>query len=186
MVTIDWVVDQAKQISTLEDDKQQLMAATELVAAAVKQTDWILEEHHHVCESQGWTLHPLFVKPDHTFGIFVTGWLPGRGAPAHTHAGWTVIGGLVGVETNTLWTRTDDESVEGEATLEVHSVKALGPGEVLVMPGEGDIHSVINETGAVTLSLHAYQFHPNYCDRFCYDPDAGTVHPFITTPIDEK
>jgi hypothetical protein len=40
-----------------------------------------------------------------------------------------------------------------------------------------DIHSVVNETGAVTVSLHTYGMHLNYTGRLEFDPEKNTAGP---------
>ena len=42
----------------------------------------------------------------------------------------------------------------------------------------GGIHSVANETGAKTLSLHVYGRHPNHTARSQFDADAKTERSF--------
>ena len=39
------------------------------------------------------------------------------------------------------------------------------------------IHSVVNETGAVTVSLHTYGRHLNYTEHLEIDPDRNTAGP---------
>ena len=43
----------------------------------------------------------------------------------------------------------------------------------------GNIHSVVNETSAVTVSLHTYGMHVNHTDRAQFDPEAKTATPLI-------
>ena len=50
-------------------------------------------------------------------------------------------------------------------------------GDVIAMP-QGTIHSVWNETEAVTLSLHMYGKHINYTERSQFDPKSRTQRPF--------
>jgi quercetin dioxygenase-like cupin family protein len=56
--------------------------------------------------------------------------------------------------------------------------KVCGEGDVLAMP-RGVIHSVWNETDAVTLSLHIYGKHVNFTGRSQFDPAKRTETPFI-------
>jgi 4-amino-4-deoxychorismate lyase len=46
----------------------------------------------------------------------------------------------------------------------------LGPGDVLALQPDS-IHSVINETGSVTVSLHVYGKHVNHTERSQFDPE---------------
>jgi predicted metal-dependent enzyme (double-stranded beta helix superfamily) len=42
-----------------------------------------------------------------------------------------------------------------------------------------EIHSVVNESPAVTISLHTYGKHLNYTGRSQFDPDARVEKPFL-------
>lgn len=44
---------------------------------------------------------------------------------------------------------------------------------------DGVIHSVWNETDAVTVSLHIYGKHINHTGRSQFDPEKGAELPFI-------
>jgi hypothetical protein len=43
----------------------------------------------------------------------------------------------------------------------------------------GSIHSVVNETDRVSVSLHVYGKHPNYTMRSQFDPDRNLERPFV-------
>jgi predicted metal-dependent enzyme (double-stranded beta helix superfamily) len=174
------------KIATLSCDRQQFTQASKLIEDTVQHSDWLLPEHLTVDDSQGWSLHPIFTKADHTFGLFVTAWSPHRGAPPHTHGGWTVVGGLRGVELNIDWRRVDDATVDGVAEIEKIGEVRITPGQVYTMQDDAHIHSVVNPMDQVSVTLHAYQYHPNYVDRWLFDPVTKTVQPFITIPIDDK
>ena len=51
-------------------------------------------------------------------------------------------------------------------------------GDVVAMP-RGMIHSVLNETDAVTVSLHIYGTHVNYTGRSRFDLKAHAETPFV-------
>ena len=56
--------------------------------------------------------------------------------------------------------------------------KLFSAGEVVAfLPHE--IHSVVNETEAVTVSLHTYGKHLNYTGRSQFDPAASVEKPFL-------
>jgi hypothetical protein len=54
----------------------------------------------------------------------------------------------------------------------------LGPGDVLTLQPDS-IHSVINETASVTVSLHVYGKHVNYTESSQFDPEQHTQKGFI-------
>jgi predicted metal-dependent enzyme (double-stranded beta helix superfamily) len=164
-------------------EQEKMLAARDLIAQSITSSDWLEDKHYEVEPKQGYSLHTIYLSKDCPFGMFVVAWLPHRGAPPHTHGGWTVIGGLVGAETNTLWRRVDDGSEDGVANIEIIEKPVIGPAEVLVMPGDDDIHSVFNDSDEVTVTLHAYAIQPNIANRWTFDPDANTVQRFVTNTV---
>jgi predicted metal-dependent enzyme (double-stranded beta helix superfamily) len=103
-------------------------------------------------------------------------WLPGRGALPHNHGTWAVVVGVDGPETNTYWKRIDDGSRPGYAEIERVGTEVIGPGQVVAMLPDA-IHSVDNETAAVTLSLHVYGRHLNHTNLSEFDPEGRVVRP---------
>jgi len=139
---------------------------------------WLREKHYECDPDQGFGAHLLHEEHDHTLAIFVGAWLPGRGAPPHNHGTWAVVAGVVGPERNTLWARVDDGSRSGYAKVQRQSDRVLHPGDVLTLQPDS-IHSVINETEAVTVSFHVYGKHVNYTERSKFDPEQNTEKEFI-------
>ena len=64
----------------------------------------------------------------------------------------------------------------GYAEIQRTGEKRFGPGDVLAMMPDA-IHSVVNPTDAVTVSLHTYGMHLNYTGRSEFDPEKNTVGP---------
>ncbi|HEX5109678.1 MAG TPA: cupin domain-containing protein [Vicinamibacterales bacterium] len=141
---------------------------------------WLKAEHFACDPVQGFGAHLLHEQPDHTLAIFAGAWLPGRGAPPHNHGTWAVVAGVVGSERNTLWTRIDDGSRRGHAELRRLEDCVLGPGDVLTLQPD-TIHSVVNESQSVTVSLHVYGTHVNHTERSQFDPERHTERAFIIT-----
>lgn len=140
--------------------------------------DWLQPQHYTCDDEQGFGVHLLHEEPDHTLAVFAIAWLPGRGAPPHNHGTWAVVSGVDGLETNVFWKRVDDGSEPGHAEIRHNGEKLFGPGEVVAfLPHE--IHSVVNNTAAVTVSLHTYGKHLNYTGRSQFDPQARVEKPFI-------
>ena len=141
---------------------------------------WLRPEHYRCDEAQGFGVHLLHEEPDHTLAVFAASWLPGRGAPPHNHGTWAVVAGVDGPETNVFWKRLDDGSRPGYAEIARNGQKVFGPGDVVsFLPAQ--IHSVVNETGGVTVSLHIYGKHLNYTGRSQFDPEARKELPFLLT-----
>jgi predicted metal-dependent enzyme (double-stranded beta helix superfamily) len=140
--------------------------------------EW-LQPHHYECDGeQGFGVHLLHEELDHTLAIFAIAWLPGRGAPPHNHGTWAVVAGVDGPEKNTFWKRLDDGSRPGYAEIISEGERLFGPGEVVSFLPD-DIHSVMNESEQVTVSLHLYGKHLNYTGRSQFDPGTKAVSPFM-------
>jgi len=129
-----------------------------------------LERKHYACDpAQGFGVHLLHEEVDHTLAVFAVAWLPGQGAPPHNHGTWAVVTGVDGPETNIFWRRLDDGSRQGYAEIVEQARKVFGAGETVTFLPDS-IHSVINETADVTVSLHVYGKHVNYTVRSQFDP----------------
>jgi predicted metal-dependent enzyme (double-stranded beta helix superfamily) len=128
--------------------------------------------------AQGFGFQLLHEEPDHALAVALFSWLPGRGTPPHDHGTWGVVVGVEGDEVNTFWQRVDDRSREGHAELRRLAEKRFVPGDAIVLPS-AVIHSVWNDTDAVSVSLHVYGRHINHTGRSQFDPEARTVRPWI-------
>ncbi len=133
---------------------------------------WVTPRHREIDPEQGFGSHLLFEEENHDLALFVVSWAPGRGAPPHDHGTWGVVCGMTGFESNTTWTKRPGGGIERGADY------VIGPGD-LVTVGPEDIHSVTNLTDRPATSLHLYGRHLNHVARNRFDPEAGTVNPFI-------
>jgi len=97
--------------------------------------------------------------------------------PPHDHGTWAVIAGLDGHETNHWWKRTDDGSVPGFATVERAGSERIDSGTIISMPPKA-IHSLHNDSDAVSVTLHIYGRNVDYTDRCKYDPERHTLAPY--------
>ncbi len=75
-----------------------------------------------------------------------------------------------------FWKRLDDGFRPGYAEVREQARKTFGSGEVVSSQPDA-IHSVVNETRVVTLSLHVYGRHLNHVERFQFDPVRCTSAP---------
>jgi predicted metal-dependent enzyme (double-stranded beta helix superfamily) len=137
---------------------------------------WLEPRFYEGDPEQSFGLFLLHEEPDHQLAVFAVAWLPGGGSGPHNHLTWSVVAGVDGVETNTFWRRLDDGSRPGYAEIQRTGEKRFGPGDVLAMMPDA-IHSVVNPTDAVTVSLHTYGMHLNYTGRSEFDPEKNTVGP---------
>ena len=138
-----------------------------------------LELRHYECDpGQGFGAHLLHEEPDHTLAVFAGAWLPGRGAPPHNHGTWAVVAGVDGAERNMFWTRVDDGARPGYAEIRKEGEQVVGPGDVVTFQPDS-IHSVVNDTDRVSVSLHVYGRHVNHTHRSRFDPDQRTEAAFF-------
>jgi len=122
-------------------------------------------------------IHRLHEEADHTIAIFVVTWAPGEETPPHDHRTWAVIAGLEGQETQHWWRRLDDGAVEGVARIERSASERIDAATVLTM-GSDAIHSLHNDSGGLSVTLHVYGVNVDYTDRRKYDAQAGISSPY--------
>lgn len=173
------LLDDLRRFTRQTQDPRVIVAhVCPLVLDLARSKTW-LEARHYECDpGQGFGAHLLHEEPDHTLAIFAGAWLPGRGAPPHNHGTWAVVAGVDGVERNMFWTRVDDGARPGFANIRKQGEQLVGPGDVVTFQPHS-IHSVVNDTDRVSVSLHVYGRHVNHTHRFRFDPDRKTEAPFI-------
>ena len=161
------------------EEAEILARAAPLVSqAALARASWLEECMFEADPEQGFGVRVLHEEPGHGLTIMAVSWLPYRGAPPHDHGTWAVVAGVVGNERNEFYLRTDDRSRERHADLRQIGREWCSVGEVIVMP-DGLIHSVTNQSGAVSLSLHVYGRNPNTTGRSQFDLERHTETPFV-------
>ena len=174
----DFIGEMRRTAAAGRDENEIIAGMRPLVRRFAQSGSWRKPDLYEVDPDQGFGVHPLHEEPDHSLAVFAVSWSPGRGTPPHDHGVWAIVVGVDGPETNAFWERADDGSRPGYAELRKIGEKVFGPGEVLAMPA-GTIHSVINESAQVTMSLHVYGKHVNYTRRSQFDPAQRTEKPFI-------
>lgn len=175
------LIADVRAIAAATDDLQRILAQVRpLVQRAALAKDWLRPEHYTCDEAQGFGVHLLHEEPEHALAMFAMAWLPGRGAPPHDHGTWAVVAGVEGLEKNTFWHRVDDGTRDGYAEIVRAGEKHFGPGQVVSLLPDG-IHSVENDTDAVTVSLHVYGMHINHTGRRRFDPATNAVERFVVT-----
>jgi predicted metal-dependent enzyme (double-stranded beta helix superfamily) len=162
----------------LQNPRQITDRVASLARALALAPTWLESKHYVGDAEQGFGIHVFHEEPDHTLLVFAAAWLPGRGAPPHNHGTWAVVAGVEGLERNTLWSRVDDGARPGYAESRKSSERVVGPGDVLVFMPEA-IHSVVNESAQVTVSLHVYGYNLNLTKRSEFDPKHNTERPVL-------
>jgi predicted metal-dependent enzyme (double-stranded beta helix superfamily) len=176
--TLQQYVEDLRRITGETDDEDEIIRRVgPLAQRLARDKSWLLDKHYETDEAQGFGTFLLHEEPDHALAVLVANWLPGRGAPPHDHGTWAVVAGVDGIEHNTRYRRLDDRSRPDYAELEVKHEIDADAGELICMKS-GGIHSVRNDTGAVTLSLHTYGKHPNFTVRSQFDLETGEKKDF--------
>ena len=111
------------------------------------------------------SIYPLHEEPDHSLTVNVVTWMAGRENRPHNHETWAVIGGLVGWETQHRWKRVGEDTVERILT------EKIDPKTVVTLDSQA-IHSVHNDSGELSVTLHVYGMNPEFTDRRRFDPAA--------------
>lgn len=175
----DLVSDLRRIVAETADEREILSRVRPLARrAALARDSWLEKRFYTADPKQGFGLHMLHEEPDHSLAVFAVSWLPNRGAPAHDHGTWAVVVGVDGPEKNVFFERVDDRTRPGYAELKKVGEKVFDFGDVLAMP-TGGLHSIWNESDAVSVSLHIYGKHLNHTGRSQFDPEARTETPFI-------
>jgi predicted metal-dependent enzyme (double-stranded beta helix superfamily) len=176
--TLDqFVADLCRTTAECRDEREILSRVRRLAPKLALAEGWVQRKYYEADSEQGFGVHVLHEEPDHTLAVFAVSWLPSRGTPAHDHGTWAVIVGVDGAEKNVFWERADDRSRPGYAELRRIGEKLADRGDVVAMPA-GAIHSVVNESDRVTLSLHVYGKHVNHTERSQFDPAQRTETTF--------
>jgi|RhiMetdeSRZDD1v2_1073273.scaffolds.fasta_scaffold05048_14 predicted metal-dependent enzyme (double-stranded beta helix superfamily) len=171
-------VDDLRAITGSTSDAHEIIRRVRPLARDLALARTWLEPRHYQCDAaQGFGAHLLHEESDHTLAVFAASWLPAHGAPPHNHGTWAVVAGVDGLETNVFWKRVDDGARPGYAEIVKAGEKVFGAGDVVTFLPES-IHSVTNDTAAVTVSLHVYGKHVNYTTRSQFDPETRVAKEF--------
>jgi len=103
---------------------------------------------------------------------------PGASTPVHDHLAWGLVGLYRGTQDEVVFTRTDDETVDGAATLETFQHNSLTPGDLYQLLPEIDIHQVKTTSEVTSVSLHLLGNDNGCIMRHRFHPDQGRVEPF--------
>lgn len=181
--TLDLYVAELRRIAADTDDEDEIIRQVgPLAQRMAADKTWLKPKHYETDSEQGYGVHVLHEEPDHSLAVFAVSWLPGRGTPPHDHGTWAVVAGVEGVERNVRYRRIDDGSRSDYAELDVKHDFNADAGDLVCMKS-GGIHSVHNETDAVTLSLHTYGKHVNYTVRSQYNLETNEKKDMIVKTV---
>ena len=161
------------------DDKTNIKNVSAILKRWITDASWLEEKYCQVDTKAGFSSWLVHEEDDHTLAINLVAWQPGREIVPHDHKTWGVVGSVVGIEKNYFWIRKDDGLKPGYAEIERKEAAIFRPAGELVSFLPDDIHSVVNESEKVAVSLHVYGKNLNYTGRNQYDPVKKIVRPFI-------
>jgi 3-mercaptopropionate dioxygenase len=123
----------------------------------------------------------IFRAGDGSLSLFSLVVPPGSATPVHDHLAWGLVGLYAGEQDERVYRRLDDggDHKDGHAHLELVEQNHMRPGSFyLLMPPDGDIHSVATVSHAPSVSIHLLGNDTGCVWRHAYEPDEGTVRPF--------
>jgi predicted metal-dependent enzyme (double-stranded beta helix superfamily) len=176
----DYVTDLRHITREAESEDEIITRVGPLAQRLALDKTWLQKKHYEANPEQGFGTFLLHEEPDHSLAVLVVNWLPGRGAPPHDHGTWAVVSGVEGLEKNISYWRINDRARSDLAELEVKKETIAGLGELVCMK-IGGIHSVHNETGSISLSLHTYGKHVNHTGRSQFDLETKEKKDFIVS-----
>lgn len=178
--SITQLVSDLKNVCAQAVDEREIIRNVRPLArrAALSKNAWLQQKMYNTDTAQGFGVHLLHEESDHSLAILTVSWLPSRGAPPHDHGTWAVVAGVDGPEKNEFFERVDDRKRAGYAELKKIGEKVCGVGDVVAIPS-GMIHSVWNDSDAISVSLHIYGKHINHTGRSQFDLEKRTETPFI-------
>jgi predicted metal-dependent enzyme (double-stranded beta helix superfamily) len=163
----------------VHDDYTNITRVSGLLSQWVIRQDWLEEKYYYVDSTVGFSSWLLHEEKDHSLAINLVAWEPGREITPHDHKTWGVVGCVVGIEKNYQWVRIDDGSKPGYAEIERQKTAIIRPAGGIITFLPDDIHSVVNESEKIAISLHVYGKNLNYTGRNQYDPVNKTIRPFL-------
>jgi predicted metal-dependent enzyme (double-stranded beta helix superfamily) len=178
--TISQLVADLKRVCAQFDEEREILSSIRPLArrAALSKATWLDDRMYHAGATQGFGVYLLHEEPDHTLAILAVSWLHHRCAPRHDHYTLAMIARDDAPAKTELFDIADDRTRPGYSELKKVGEKVCNTGDVLAMP-RGMIHSVLNETDVVTVSLHIYGKHINYTGRSQFDLEKQTETPFV-------
>jgi len=116
-----------------------------------------LGNNHLKTATEGYGRNLLSQDPIFGFVVVAMVWPPKEGTPVHDHGTWGVVGVAEGGLSVTNYSRSDDGSQPGHASLvELSTISARAGDATHVLPPDEDIHKIWNSTTEKTISIHTY------------------------------
>ena len=187
-------IEQVSHIRHEQDDPPRILAAIRPhFAGLLKDKSWLPEQYQEPAEGSGmgsgigtWL---LYRAGDGSLALSALVVPPGAQTPVHDHLAWGLIGHYRGTQDEDVFTRTDDGSIEDEASLTLRESRKIEPGDFYELLPETDIHRVRTTSPETSVSLHLLGIDNGCIWRHRFVPEEHKVLPFksgyVNVPCDE-
>ena len=146
----------------------------QLQSLAAKRELWSEEDFPPPAEGELQNRYLIADEPGGGISLYLNVVRSGKRVPPHDHTTWACIAAVEGVEHNMFYTRTDDQTIEGKATLKMDNVIAVGPGDAIAMMPD-DIHNFEVRGDQTIRHLHFYgRPLESLSERKAFDLEKGT------------
>ena len=150
------LVETARQVGAHEINRHSLDTILAALIEVAAHKLWWSEDHYPApvgAERQARYL--IHEDAGGVNALYLNVMKPGKLALPHNHTTWACIAAVEGTERNCLFSRSDDGSKAGFATLSMTGHKLVSPGGGIALLPD-DIHSVEIEGGESIRHLHMY------------------------------
>lgn len=146
----------------------------QLQSLAAKRELWSEEDFPPPAEGELQNRYLIADEPGGGISLYLNVVRSGKKVPPHDHTTWACIAAVEGVEHNMFYTRTDDQTIEGKATLKMDNIIAVGPGDAVAMMPD-DIHNFEVRGDQTIRHLHFYgRPLESLSERKAFDLEKGT------------
>ncbi|MDA1185857.1 MAG: cysteine dioxygenase family protein [Acidobacteria bacterium] len=145
-----------------------------LLVLAAKKDLWSEGQFPSPPEGQLQNRYLIAGEPAEGITLYLNVVRSGKKVPPHNHTTWACIAAVEGVEHNMFYSRRDDGTEAGKATLVLDKVVAVGPGDAIAMLAD-DIHTFEVRGNQVIRHLHLYgRPLESLSARKAFDVESGT------------
>ncbi|MBT5218575.1 MAG: cysteine dioxygenase family protein [Woeseia sp.] len=169
-------VEETRSLSDSREIDRQCLdeIRTQLLSLAARSEFWSEEEYPSPPEDELQNRYLIASELNGGISLYLNVVRSGKKVPPHDHTTWACVAAVEGVEHNMFYTRTDDGSVDGKATLTMDDVIAVGPGNAIAMMPD-DIHNFEVRGDQIIRHLHFYgRPLESLSERKAFDLENGT------------